>query len=261
MARILVAGGTGALGSAVVQQLKLTHHTVRVLSRKAAPTDATVEWAQGDVVTGDGLDPALNGIDIVANFTGDPQNAYAADVEGVGRLAKRANIAGVRHFFHISIVGIEHMDATYYQNKVKAEAGIIASGVPYSIQRLTQFHTLMNYWMSQATPSTEGYTLRVERDVPFQPLDTRDAAAYLLPLLDAPAGRLPDAGGPEVLRMGEIARIYLAARGIQNPVLLDPEKSVFPPTTVDAMRQGVHTVRERSVGRITWAAYVREKLA
>jgi uncharacterized protein YbjT (DUF2867 family) len=259
MARILVAGGTGALGSAVVEQLKLTDHTVRVLSRKPAPPNADVEWAQGDVVTGEGIDAALNGIDIVANFTGDPQNVYAADVEGVGKLAERANAAGVQHFFHVSIVGIDHLDAAYYQNKVKAEAAIIASGVPYSIQRLTQFHTLMDYWMSQAQHSAEGYTLRVERDVPFQPLDTRDAAAYLLPLLNAPAGRLPDAGGPEVLHMEKIARIYLAARGIHDPMLRDPEKSVFPPATIAAMRRGVHIVPERSAGQITWAAYVREK--
>lgn len=258
MARILVAGGTGALGSAVVAQLRLTEHTVRVLSRKPAPSNVGVEWAQGDVVTGEGLASALESVDIVANFTGDPQNVYAADVEGVRRLAEQAAEAGVRHFFHVSIVGIDHMDAPYHQNKVKAEAGIITSGVPYSIQRLTQFHTLMDYWMSLAQPAAEGYRLHIERDVPFQPLDTHDAARYLLPLLHSPAGRLPDAGGPEVLTMEEIARIYFAARGISDPVLHDPEKSVFPPATIEAMRRGVHTVPENPAGHTTWAAYVQQ---
>lgn len=260
MARILVAGGTGALGSAVVRQLQATDHHVRVLSRQPAPPNAPVEWAQGDVVTGDGLAAALDGIEIVANFTGDPQNAYAADVEGVGRLAEQAARSGVRHFFHVSIVGIDYMDAPYYRNKVQAEAGVIASGAPYSIQRLTQFHSLLDYWMRQAQHTPDGYVLRVERDVPFQPIDTRDAAAYLLPLLDAPAGRLPDAGGPEVLRFGEMARIYYAARGIHDPVLLDPEKSMFPPGTIDAMRRGLHTAPAQRVGRITWADYVRETI-
>ncbi|MDX1993990.1 MAG: NAD(P)H-binding protein [bacterium] len=258
--RILVSGGTGALGSAVVAELQKTANTVRLLSRRAPPTDAdpALEWAQGDVVSGEGLEAALAGVDTVVNCTGDPRNVYETDVVGVKRLAESAHQAGVRHFFHVSIVGIESIDYPYYRHKVSAESAVIESGTPYSILRLTQFHSLFAFMMTRAQHTPAGWVLPIAHDALFQLIDTRDAAAYLVPLLNEPTGRLPDVGGPEILSVGELAQTYFEAHGIDQPEMIDPEEGFFPPPVVEAFRQGSNTVPRNRTGRIRWADYVLE---
>ena len=262
MVRILVSGGTGSLGSAVVSILKNTENRVRVLSRKsmASGTDSSVEWVQGDIATGIGLVEALAKVDVVVNFTGNAQDVYETDVLGVKRLAEMAKQAGVKHFFHISIVGIEHIDLNYYRYKVSAEKAIIESGVPYSIQRVTQFHTLLGFILSQMQSSPQGFELPIAADAQFQLIDTHDAAQYIFPLfLAEPSGKLPDVGGPEILRVEDIARIYLNQQGITNPIFTDAPKSFFPPAAVEGFRHGFNTVPNNRYGSITWADYVRNK--
>lgn len=259
MTRILIAGGTGALGSDVVAKLKTTAHHIRVLSRQPAPAGSTFEWAQADTITGEGLAEALAGIDIVVNCTGNPRDAYQTDVLGVKRLAQMAKEARVRNFFHISIVGIEHSAAPFYQNKVKAEAAIIESGVPYSILRVVQFHGLLHFALSKIEAVPEGYALPIAHDAQFQTIDTRDVAEYMLPLLANPAGRLADLGGPEILRVDEMARVYLAAQGIENPIFVDSPNKFFGTDSDEDFRRGMNTVPGNRYGKITWADYVREK--
>lgn len=262
MTRILVTGGTGSLGSAVVAALKTTDNRVRVLSRKPAPAslESGLEWAQGDIASGEGLAEALSEVDSVVNCTGDARNVYETDVLGVRRLAERAKQAGVRHFFHISIAGIDHIDLDYYRHKLSAEAAVMSSGVPYSILRITQFHSLLDFMLSRMPATPEGYELPVAGDAVFQVIDTRDAAAYLRPLVMAePAGKLPPVGGPAILRVDEMARIFLAVRGIASPVFTNPTQGFFPAAAVEGFRQGLNTVPGNRYGRITWADYVRER--
>jgi uncharacterized protein YbjT (DUF2867 family) len=260
--RILVSGGTGSLGSAVVSVLKDTENRVRILSRKpmASDTDSSVEWAQGDIVTGTGLVEALADVDIVVNCTGNTQDVYETDVLGVKRLAEMSKAAGGKHFFHISIVGIEHIDLNYYRHKISAENAIIESGVPYSIQRVTQFHTLLDFILSKMQSTPQGYELPLARDAQFQVIDTHNVAQYILPLLLAePAGKLPDVGGLEILSVEELARIYLSEQGVINPTFIDAPKSFFPPAAVEGFRQGFNTAPNNRYGTITWADYVRRK--
>jgi uncharacterized protein YbjT (DUF2867 family) len=259
MARILVAGGTGAVGTAVVRTLQSTDHIVRVLSRRPAPPtrDRRTEWAQGDTSSGAGLAEALADVDVLVNCTGDARNAYDIDVLGVKRLADAAQQAKIGHFFHISIVGIDRLTFEYFRHKVSAEAAVRESGVPYSIQRVTQFHTLLDGIMQAATLTPDGCLLPVDRAALFQLIDTSDVADYILPLvLAAPAGMLKDVGGPHVLRVDEIAETYLRLRGLVHARLFDPPSDMFPPAAVEELRQGLATVPGHRYGRITWADYV-----
>lgn len=261
MSRILVAGGTGSLGSAVVSKLQSTDHTVRILSQRPRPDalNPTLEWAQGDVLSGEGLPQALAGVDVIVNCLGNPRNAFETDVLGVKRLAEIAHTAHISHFFHISIVGIEQIDLAFYGYKIEAENAVIKSGVPYSIQRLTQFHTLLDFMMSTMQVEDSRYTLPIAGDAQFQLIDTRDAADYILPLLTQPAERLPDVGGMDIQTVNELARIYLNAQGITDFELVDPEKGFFPSPAVKGFIQGFNTVPDNRFGHITWADYVRER--
>lgn len=262
VARILVAGGTGSLGRAIVQVLKTTDHQVRVQSQRASPAfmDSDIEWVLADVTSGEGLADALSGVDMIVNCLGSYQKVYEVDVLGVKRLAEMAKAAGVSHFFHISIAGIDRVDYEFYRHKQAAEVHVINSGVPYSIQRVTQFHTFIFYLMSQSVQLTP-YLLPTVHDALFQPIDTRDVAAYTLPfILDRPAGRLADVGGPEILRVDEMAHDFLAMRGVDAPLFMDPPQGFFPESALPALRRGVHTVPKRRYGQITWFDYLQSTL-
>src|SRR5688500_4616468 len=156
MARILVAGATGALGSAVVARARRTEHAIRAMSRRPVPAtaDQAVEWIQGDSTSGEGIRNAMRGVDVVVNCTGNARDAFRTDVLGVRHLAEAARDASVRHFFHVSIAGADRIVFDFYAHKIEGEAAVRASGAPFSIQRVTQFHALLDRLLqpSEARP-------------------------------------------------------------------------------------------------------------
>src|SRR5438093_1061596 len=147
---VLVTGGTGALGTELVPLLVTAGLHVRVLSRRRAPAvPAGAQAVRGDLTTGDGLDEAVTAIDVIAHLasetSGIPSYAKAqrTDVEGTGRLLDSARRAGVEpHVVYISIVGVDKIPFGYYRGKLATEQVIERSGLPYTILRTTQWHTL-----------------------------------------------------------------------------------------------------------------------
>src|SRR5437588_10930367 len=83
MATVLVTGGTGTLGRAVVTCLLVRKHSTRMLSRQTSPsTPREVEVITGDLVSGDRLREAVAGVDAIIHCASAPQNAQQVDVEG-----------------------------------------------------------------------------------------------------------------------------------------------------------------------------------
>ncbi|MET0624801.1 MAG: NAD(P)H-binding protein, partial [Pyrinomonadaceae bacterium] len=150
--KVLVTGGGGALGRKLVRALTRAGHSARVMSRREPAGDATdgVEWARADLSTGEGLGAAVEGVEAVVHAASDPRRAEAVDVEGTRRLCEAARAAGVSHLVYISIVGVDEIPFGYYRRKLAAEAVIESAGVPHSILRATQFHTLVDFLLSQA---------------------------------------------------------------------------------------------------------------
>ena len=208
---ILVTGGTGVLGREVVARLRESGHRARVLSRKPGTGD---DWAQGDVATGAGLNEALIGIDAVvhaATAAANPLKLRATDVVGTRRLLAMARAAGVPHAVYVSIVGIEGVSYPYYRYKLEAEAVVRENIVPWTILRATQFHSLMETFLSAF--STLPGLATVPKRWQFQPIDPGDVAERLVAVVAGePAGLLPDFGGPEVRDLGGLAASWLAAR-------------------------------------------------
>jgi uncharacterized protein YbjT (DUF2867 family) len=258
MARILVTGGAGGLGREIVNRLKGTEYIVRVMSRASALAglDHGIEWVQADAESGSGLAEAVENVDIIVNSMTYPQRAQQVDVEGSRRLLAEARKSGVGHVIHISIVGIEHIPLPYYEAKVAAEAVVMQSGVPYSIWRATQFHSLLDGFLAPLRTEASAPILARPPDSKFQLLETGEAAEALLPYITAaPAGRLPDVGGPEVLTLDEILHQWLEAQGISRALAYLPED----PTISEAFRQGVNTVPANAYGKIRWADYLWER--
>ncbi len=257
MARILVSGGAGGLGREIVQRLKETTHTVRVMSRASAPValDKRIEWAQADVENSSGLDEAIKGVDIIVNSMTNPLNTQQVDVDGTRRLLAAARKANVGHVLHISIVGIEQLPNDYYKAKVAAEKVVVESGVPYSIWRGTQFHSLLDYYLTALRNSDSAAILSQPPDAQYQLLDTGEAAESLLPYITAaPAGRLPDVGGPQVLTLDTIIRMWLEAQDINRAINYLAEE----PLIGEALRQGYGTAPANPYGKITWADYLKQ---
>lgn len=252
---VLVTGGTGVLGSRVVERLRAGGHRARVLSRRPG---SGPDHVVGDLATGAGLAEAVRGAEVVVHAgsaTGSARNGRATDVVGTRRLLEWAREAGVRHFAFISIVGIERVTAfAYYRNKLAAEDHVREGGVPWSILRATQFHTLLD-GMIGGFSRLPGLTLLPTR-WRFQPLDPDVAAARLVEAaLAEPAGMLPDLGGPEVMEMGSLARSWLDARGQRRRVVRLP----MPGTAGRRIMEGALTCPDRRGGGVTWEEYLARK--
>ena len=102
---VLVAGATGTLGRAVAARLG----GPRLLSRRPGPGGVAA-----DLVTGEGVDAALSGVDTVINCV----TTRGRDAQAAATLLDAAERAGVRHLVHVSIVGIDRVPLGYYQEKL-----------------------------------------------------------------------------------------------------------------------------------------------
>jgi len=254
MSRVLVTGGTGILGTALRPRLNMAGHTVRIMSRRTPKPgeDQGVEWAQADLSTGDGLAAAVEGAEVIIHAAsagfGD---SHQTDVEGTRRLLEAAGRAGVQHLVYISIAGIEHVDYEYYRHKLEAERLIEQSGVAYSILRAVQFHALIDGILKRLVRFPIAV---VDTRLTLQPVDEGEVADRLVELVaSGPSGRVPDFGGPEIRRMGELARMWLAARDMRALIVGLP----FPGGLWAGWRKGLTTVPEHRQGKVTfeeWAA-------
>jgi uncharacterized protein YbjT (DUF2867 family) len=256
MTRVLVTGGAGGFGRALVPRLISRGYTVRIMSRRPAPTGSTAEWAQADLESGAGLAAALEGVDAVVHAASSAaKHTHQIDVEGSRRLLQAAHAAGVAHLAYISIVGIDNSPFAYYRHKLAAEALIAESPVPWSILRATQFHTLIDTFL-------RGFDrlplFLLPTDLYFQPIDVGEAAERMAAVVSAgPSGRVADIGGPEVLTLGAMARDWMRARGRQRRVVHLP----LPGQFAAALRQGRNTCPNQRYGRITWADWLLETYA
>ncbi|WP_326545426.1 NAD(P)H-binding protein [Mycolicibacterium sp. ND9-15] len=245
---VLVTGATGTLGHRVVPEAVGAGHRVRALSRKSRVGYTGVNWARGDLLTGAGVDAALEGVDAVINcatqFVGDK------DVTSMQNLAAAVRRAGVGHVVHVSIVGIDDIPLPYYRTKLRVEQALADSGVAHTVLRATQFHDLIEriFAVQRFSPA-----LWAMRGVKFQPIDTHDVASRLVELVDAePAGRAPDIGGPEVHTHAELARIYLAAHDSRRPVVAFP----VPGRIGAGYRSGANLVPQNPAGTVGFADYL-----
>ncbi len=255
MVRVLVTGGSGALGSELTPRLVQAGYTVRVMSRSARQSD-DVEWAQADLESGAGIAEAVADVDIIVNCASSPAgDTYQVDVVGTRQMLERARAAGIAHVVHVSIVGIDRLSSNpYYQQKLAAETVIQQSGVPWTTLRIAQFHHFIEsrYLLPEAHPPQ----VALPTDFLFQSIDVREAAQCLAAVTALrPAGQLLDVGGPEVLRLGDMARIWMKAQGMQYSIVDKQSTDAL----AEGRRAGYGTCPDHRYGGITWADWVRQK--
>ena len=246
--QVLITGATGTLGHRVVGEATEAGHKVRALSRKPHVGYTGVHWAQGDLLRGDGIDAALEGIQVVVHCA--TQGTRGKDVVSANNLISAALRAGVANIIYVSIVGIDRIPMPYYKAKLRVEEALAASGLGHTIIRVTQFHDLIETMFSVQRFSPALFAIRGAR---FQPIDTRDVATHLVSLIDkGPAGRVDDIGGPAVYDHDELGRMYISSLNSRRRVLTLP----VPGGIGAGLRSGANLVPDNSIGTIGFAEYL-----
>jgi len=252
-APILVTGATGTLGRAVVPRLADPGRGVRALSRRPRPVGpGDHEWITGDLRSGAGLEEAVSGVTAIVHCATDAR-APGRDVACTRNLLDAARRAGSPHLVYISIVGVDRVPLRYYRVKLEVEALVERSGLPWTILRATQFHDLVGSVLRQlARPPV----MLVPAGTSVQPVGAGDVAARLAELAQgAPAGRVPDLGGPEVLTCTDLARADLRARGRRRLVV----GVRLPGKAARGYRQGGHLARDHADGRQTYGDFLARR--
>lgn len=209
-APLLVTGGTGNIGSRVVPLLRAAGRDIRILSRHPRAAGPGVEHVEGDTVAGRGLAAALEDVDVVLHLAG---GAKGDDI-AARNLAHAAREAGVEHLVLISVIGADRMPIGYFRAKAQAERVIAGSGVPWTVLRAAQLH---DFVLPIARGMARMPLLPVPGGLRFEPVDGDEAAARLAELaLGAPAGRVADLAGPDILDVAQLVAALTEVTGARQ---------------------------------------------
>jgi uncharacterized protein YbjT (DUF2867 family) len=171
--KFLVTGGTGTLGRLMVGRLRNTGRDIRVLSRHSHDDEDGVEVVTGDLATGEGIEAAVDGTEIVLHIAGSSNG----DADKACHLKAAAPRAGVRHVVYISVIGADRIRIASgidramfgcFGSKLAAEQIIAEFGVPLTTLRATQFHDLLFKTVQQMAKMS---VIPVPAGARFQPVD------------------------------------------------------------------------------------------
>ena len=226
--KIVVIGGTGALGSKIVEKLKDWGHD----SVAASPRTGV------NALTGEGLTAALTDTGVVVDVANSPSFDDDPVMEffttSTINLLAAAKSTGVRHYVAVSIVGCDQIpESGYMRAKAAQEKLIEAAGTPYSIVRATQFAEFTDAITASLTVGDE---VRVP-DALIQPITTADLAEAVARVAEAaPIDGIEDVGGPTKITFEQMARDVLATRGENKSVVVDPQARYFgAPLTTNSL--------------------------
>ncbi len=217
--KIVVIGGTGLIGSKVVEKLKRKGHEVIA----AAPSTGV------NTITGEGLAEALAGAQVVVDVANSPsfEDKAAMDFfQTAGKNLTAAEVdAGIEHHVALSVVGTERLqDSGYFRAKLAQEKLIESAPVPYTIVRATQFFEFIR---AIAQSATEGDTVRLPHSL-FQPMAAEDVAtAVAEAALAEPANGMVEIAGPDAVHIDEIVGKVLEYDKSPHKVVVDPQALYF----------------------------------
>ncbi|MEO6198198.1 MAG: NAD(P)H-binding protein [Dehalococcoidia bacterium] len=240
---ILVAGGTGFVGSAITWELAHRGHRVAVMSRNPSAAanrfpGLDVTFREGDVTDPGSLGPALDGAEAVVGCQQFPNSPIEnpgkgftfenVDAAGTEHLVAAAKAAGARRFVYLSGAGAAPEGRHWFRAKWRAETAVRNGGITYTILRPS--------WVYGSEDNALNRFVRMARFLPFvpqigaidrqrmQPVFVEDVARAVAGCLesDAAANRVFELGGPEVISMKQVVSTALEVSGRKRPILAAP---------------------------------------
>ena len=211
--KIVVIGGSGLIGSKLVNRLRQQGHEVLA----ASPSVGV------NTITGEGLAEALAGAEVVVDVANSPSFEDRAVMEffeqsGHNLLAAEA-VAGVKHHIALSVVGTDRLQQSgYFRAKQVQENLIKQSGIPYTIVHSTQF---LEFLSGIAAAATEGNNVRLS-PAAIQPISSEDVADVMAEVtLGAPRNGILEIAGPEKFSLSDLVQQYLTKNQDPRQVVAD----------------------------------------
>lgn len=211
--KAVVFGGSGLIGSRVVEVLQSQGHEAVVASRQLGV----------DAVSGQGLDAILTGTDVVIDTMDSPsfEDNVAREFfnTATNNILAAAKGKAIKHYIALSVVGTDNLQISgYFQGKLKQEQLIRDSGIPYTIARATQFYEFV---LMIAQIATEDDIVRLP-SAKLQPIAAIDVAKAIAAIAsDKPYNGIVDIAGPEKIALSEFARKALSAQQDVRNVVTD----------------------------------------
>src|SRR5436853_3936862 len=212
--KIVVIGGSGLIGSRLVNKLRESGHEAVAASPSAGV----------NTLTGEGLAEALKGASVVVDVSNSPSWEDAAVLKffetSTRNLLTYEAAAGVGHHVALSVVGTERLsESGYFRAKIAQEKLIKNSSIPYSIVHATQF---FEFLQKLADFGFDGKQVRLPGTL-FQPMAADDVASAVGRVaVGAPVNGVVETGGPEEFRLDELVRRRLASLNDHREVIADP---------------------------------------
>lgn len=217
--KIVVIGGSGLIGSKVVERLRAGGHDVLA----ASPASGV------NTLTGQGLDAALVGAQVVLDVANSPSFEDEAVMDffrtsGQNLLAAEAK-AGVKHHVALSVVGTDRLgESGYFRAKMAQEALIRESKIPYTIVQSTQFFEFLG---SIAQSGADGDKVHLSPAF-VQPISSDDVAMLTAEYaLGSPLNAVVEIAGPERFRLSDLVQRYLKASKDPRTVVPDVHARYF----------------------------------
>src|SRR3989449_1704259 len=217
--KIVVIGGTGLIGSKLVNKLREHGHEAVA----AAPNTGV------NTLTGEGLAEVLKGASVVVDVSNSPSWEDAAVLKffeaSTRNLLTYEAAAGVGHHVALSVVGTDRLsESGYFRAKIAQEKLIQDSSIPYSIVHATQF---FEFIARIADDATDGNTVRLPPAL-IQPMAADDVASAVGRVaLGAPLNGIVEVAGPDQFRLDDLVRGQLKAQNDPREVVADPDARYF----------------------------------
>jgi uncharacterized protein YbjT (DUF2867 family) len=217
--KIVVIGGSGLIGSKLVNKLRQVGHTV------IAGSPATGI----NTITGEGLTEALKDTDVVVDVSNSPSFEDKAVMEffqtSTANLLTAEAYAGVKHHVALSVVGTDRLPASgYLRAKLLQEDLIKKSGISYSILHSTQF---FEFAASIAKSGTIGEEVHISTGA-IQPVASDEVVDALMDIVvGAPLNAIVEVAGPVRMPMHEFIGYYLKATEDSRQLVPDAHALYF----------------------------------
>jgi uncharacterized protein YbjT (DUF2867 family) len=217
--KIVIVGGTGLIGSKTAALLRFRGQEVL----QASPSKGV------NAVTGEGLQGALAGADIVVDVSNSPSFEDKAVLDffetGTRNLIAAAQQTGVRNYVVLSVVGTDRLESSgYLRAKLAQERLIVASGLAYTILRATQFFEFVGAIADSGRRDGEVHA----SSQLMQPMLSDDVAVALADAtLDAPANGIRDVAGPEAAPLSDFVSRWLRKQGDTSRIVAGADVPYF----------------------------------